>query len=459
MALLLLAQLCGKRGCPEAERFGRNLGQEELAAIGAWRNPRTGVRHPPGKSTIHRVLQQLDADALEDALAAWCRERQRPEQALAGDGKRINGANRHGCDHCETAALIEHESHLPIAVRGFRDQGGELAAMADLFERTDIAGRTVTLDALHTTRLAAQTLVERHGADYLLTVKGNCPETNEALQAVDWEADRTDWHSEEWDKARGRLECRWIEALAPLDGALSFHNVRQIARVTRCREEAPKLPPRKKHRELAAEARAAEAGQATDDSRKADSGEAAAEIAGKEPETVYPVTSLAPEAASAERLLGLCRGHWAVENMNHRQRDLVHGEDACLMRTGNGPANRATINNLALAVVFRSRDPATDRTLADTRTRLQMQRDQAIRALTNPWAGPSPPKPEEAAPAAEAARPDRLRPAGNRRDLLLIRTFGAGSAPPKPISSDRGRQRSICSGRMGKSCRPRPEPD
>ena len=56
----------------------------------------------------------------------------------------------------------------------------------------------------------------------------------------------------------------------------------------------------------------------------------------------------------------------------------------CLMRTGNGPANGATINSLALAVVFRSRNPVTDRTMADTRIRLQMQRDQAIRALTKP---------------------------------------------------------------------------
>ena len=165
-AAVHLAQLCGKRGCLEAERVGRNLGKEELKAIGVWRNPRTGVRHPPGKSTIHRVLQQLDADALEDVLAAWCRERQRPEQALAGAGKRINGANQHGHEHCETVTLIEHESHLPIAVRGFRDQGGELAAMADLFERTDIAGRTVTLDALHTARSLTRLLVELHSAHY-----------------------------------------------------------------------------------------------------------------------------------------------------------------------------------------------------------------------------------------------------------------------------------------------------
>ena len=243
-ALLLLAQLCGKRGCLEAERVGRSLGQEELKAIGAWRNPRTGVRHPPGKSTIHRVLQQLDADALEDVLAAWCRERQRPEQALAGDGKRINGANRHGRDQCETVTLIEHESHLPIAVRGFRDQGGELAAMADLFERTDIAGRTVTLDALHTPDLTrtssgtAPTICSRS--------RGTAPKPR-ALQAVDGRPTgptgtptRFGWTagSRRWRRSKGRSST-----------------ASGRSQVTRCREEAPPMPPRKKHRELAAEAR------------------------------------------------------------------------------------------------------------------------------------------------------------------------------------------------------------
>ena len=275
---------------------------------------------------------------LEDVLAAWCRLTQRPEQALAGAGKQINGANRHGHEHCETVTLIEYESHLPIAVLGFCDQGGELAAMADLFKRTDIAGRT--------------------------------PE----------------------------------------------------------------------------------------ESREA-GGAGSGEVAEKTPETVYLITSLAPKAASAERLLGLCRGHWAVESMSHRQREFVCGEDACLMRTGNGPTSRAVINNLALAALFRSRNPAADRTLADTRTRLQMQRDQAIRALTSPWAGPPPNRiPRKPRPAVGATRPvtaGRVRTAGGRRETLrdkpLIRTFGAGSAPPKPISSNRGLKGSICLDRMGKS--------
>ena len=68
--------------------------------------------------------------------------------------------------------------------------------------------------------------------------------------------------------------------------------------------------------------------------------------------------------------------------MNHRQRDCVYGEDACLTRTGNGPANRASLNNIALAVIFANRQEAES--LAETRRRLQLNRSDAIAALTQP---------------------------------------------------------------------------
>ena len=65
------------------------------------------------------------------------------------------------------------------------------------------------------------------------------------------------------------------------------------------------------------------------------------------------MTSLPPGEADAERLLALNRGHWVVENRNHRPRDTTFGEDACQMHTGHGPANNAIVNNMALAIIFR----------------------------------------------------------------------------------------------------------
>ena len=40
---------------------------------------------------------------------------------------------------------------------------------------------------------------------------------------------------------------------------------------------------------------------------------------------VYGLTSLSPTQASSERLLGLNRGHWGIENRLHYRRDVTDG--------------------------------------------------------------------------------------------------------------------------------------
>ena len=42
-------------------------------------------------------------------------------------------------------------------------------------------------------------------------------------------------------------------------------------------------------------------------------------------QTQYGITSLSPQQASGERLLKLRRGHWRIENLSHRRRDVIFG--------------------------------------------------------------------------------------------------------------------------------------
>jgi predicted transposase YbfD/YdcC len=51
----------------------------------------------------------------------------------------------------------------------------EIPVARELFAKLDLDGRKVSLDALHTQDQTARELVLEHGADYLLTVKGNQP--------------------------------------------------------------------------------------------------------------------------------------------------------------------------------------------------------------------------------------------------------------------------------------------
>ena len=92
----------------------------------------------------------------------------------------------------------------PLASRCCRDKGGEIAAARALLEDVDVQGCVITLDALHTTRDTERAIVETHGADYLFTVKGNCPDTLTALATFDWNTPPARHYTAEPEKGHGR---------------------------------------------------------------------------------------------------------------------------------------------------------------------------------------------------------------------------------------------------------------
>ena len=151
----------------------------------------------------------------------------------------------------ETATLVEHTTGVPLASLNFHDHNGELAAVGALLEVVPISGALLTLDALHTTRDTAASIVEQHGADYLLTVKKNCPETYEALATMPWEQ-ATGRFSEDPEKGHGRIDRRHIEVLTPPNKTINYPHVAQVFRVRRERtdikSDAKSMKPMHRHR-------------------------------------------------------------------------------------------------------------------------------------------------------------------------------------------------------------------
>ena len=119
----------------------------------------------PSDSTLCRVMADTDPDALQEVLLKWAAPRLAQASdlpALAADGKRIRGANRHTRDatYFETVTLVTHAGR-PVASQCCRDEGGEVAALRALLEDVDVRGCVLTLDALHTTRDTARSIVDR----------------------------------------------------------------------------------------------------------------------------------------------------------------------------------------------------------------------------------------------------------------------------------------------------------
>jgi hypothetical protein len=74
----------------------------------------------------------------------------------------------------------------------------------------------------------------------------------------------------------------------------------------------------------------------------------------REVEITYAITSREPARATAAALLRANRGHWTIENGSHWIRDVVLGEDACLIRSGAAPQAMAACRNLVLALLRRA---------------------------------------------------------------------------------------------------------
>lgn len=68
-------------------------------------------------------------------------------------------------------------------------------------------------------------------------------------------------------------------------------------------------------------------------------------------EVVYGVTSLSPERATPERVLGLVRGHWQIENKSHWVRDVTFDEDRSQVRCGNIPHVMAALRNTTIGLL------------------------------------------------------------------------------------------------------------
>ncbi|MBI3326808.1 MAG: ISAs1 family transposase, partial [Nitrospinae bacterium] len=68
-------------------------------------------------------------------------------------------------------------------------------------------------------------------------------------------------------------------------------------------------------------------------------------------EVVYGVTSLGPDRAGPERLLGLVRQHWQIENKSHWVRDVTFDEDRSHVRCGSIPQVMAAFRNTAIGLM------------------------------------------------------------------------------------------------------------
>ena len=172
LTIILLAVLCeAPRGQKDLQKFARGFNQGQRRALGIRRN-RRGKYPVPHQSTFCRFFQHVDALKVEAAILAIQAQVRGPtpkEDLIVMDGKQPKYG---GGQAVLSAVTVPSQFYLGSEIVE-KDKTNEIPVARKLFERLDLAGCLVSLDALHTQDETARSLVLEHGADYLFTVKDN----------------------------------------------------------------------------------------------------------------------------------------------------------------------------------------------------------------------------------------------------------------------------------------------
>ncbi|XAS69559.1 ISAs1 family transposase [Micrococcaceae bacterium Sec5.7] len=206
-------------------------------------------------------------------------------------------------------AAVDHATGTVLGQVDVGVKTNEITMFTTLLETfNDLDGVVVTADAMHTQRAHAQYLHTR-GAHYVLCVKGNQRSLQRQLKSLPWE--QVPVGNRHQYRSHGRTGSRAIKVVT-IEAGILFPHAAQAARITR--------------------------GSRTLGGRK------------WRVETVYVITSLPADKASAADLNTWIRGHWTIENQLHWTRDVTYLEDKSQIRTGNAPRLMASLRNLAISL-------------------------------------------------------------------------------------------------------------
>ena len=313
--LVIAAVISGAEGWEAIETFG----QEKLRWLRKYFPFAQGV---PSHDCIRMVMISLSPKALQACFARWVQAvvEVAEGEVVAIDGKTI----RRSFDRAEGLGAIHMVSAwakrngVSLGQVKTEEKSNEITAIPALLGLLELRGCIVTLDAMGCQREIAEKIREQ-GADYVLAVKANQKELQEALEDYFETAERAGYRAvpleslEEVDSGHGRVEVRRYELvpdLSILPKPEQWRDLQGIARVE-CERHVGE--------QVSSEVR-------------------------------YYITSFGQKV---ERLAEAVRGHWGIENSLHWVLDVTFREDDSRLRTGYGAENFAVIRHIALNLLKR----------------------------------------------------------------------------------------------------------
>ena len=342
LVIAVCAVICGAEGWEDIEEYGK--------AQAEWFAQVLDLPHGiPGHDTFRRVLARLDAEELTQCFISWTGAL---SDLSGGDIVSLDGKTlRHSFDRAASKTAIHmvsawaNANRLVVGQVKVDDKSNEITAIPKLLKLLDLAGATVTIDAMGCQKEIAKVITAQE-ADYVLALKENHPTLYDDVTLFFEDAKRTDFaeidheHHETVDGDHGRIETRryWITSdIEWLGAKASWSNLQSIGMVESCREIGEKV----------------------------------------EIETRYFLTSL---PADGVRFAQAVRQHWGIENSLHWVLDVSFDEDACRIRKDKGAQTFSVLRHIALNLL--RRESRHKRGIKARRKRAGWDRGYLLQVLT-----------------------------------------------------------------------------
>lgn len=310
LLLIILGTMSGYRGYRGLARF-MHRHQEHLATrLGL---PRAEL---PSYSTIRRLLNAIDFDAVAKAFTDWA---QAVGLLQAGDDCAVDGkglkntvtdAHSNQQNFVNVVSMFQLQQGVVVAQAVFDNgQESEINVVYQLLEQLQVSGVTVSLDALHAQKKTVELIINR-GNDYVIQVKANQKTLYQQLQQqAQSQVLSVNLHQEQ---TRDRQTTRIATVFELSEDIKALWSGAQLG------VEVIRQGTRK--------------GQPQD-------------------ERHYYLTSW---RAEADALQNRIRAHWGIENPLHWVKDVVLGEDHSSIRARPAAAVMGLVRNLAITLFRRA---------------------------------------------------------------------------------------------------------
>jgi predicted transposase YbfD/YdcC len=246
LVIAVCAVMCGADGWEDIEEYGK--------AQAEWLAQVLDLPHGiPGHDTFRRVLSRLDPEELTECFIAWTGAL---SDLCGGDIVAIDGKTlRHSFDRAAAKTAMHlvsawaNANRLVLGQVQVDDKSNEITAIPKLIKMLDLAGATVTIDAMGCQKEIAKVLTDQE-ADYVLALKDNPPTLYDDVTLFFEDGKATDFaeidheYQETVDGDHGRIETRryWITSEIEWLGAkTSWSNLQSIGMVESCRDMGDKV--------------------------------------------------------------------------------------------------------------------------------------------------------------------------------------------------------------------------